>query len=143
MRTPFNEGDGTFSPDGRWVAYSSQESGRDEVYVRRFSPSAPSAPSGKWLVSNGGGVSPHWRRDGKELFYLAPDLTVMAVSVTAGASFQVGTPTPLFKISASGLTGGYFSVSADGTRFLVEVPERQDLRPPFTVVVNWQAGLKK
>jgi Tol biopolymer transport system component len=145
LRTPFNENDAAFSPDGRWVAYDSDESGPGEIYVRRFSPTVPSAPSGKWPVSNGGGDTPSWRGDGKELFYYVPDPdgTVMAVSVTAGASFQVGTPTPLFKFSRAGFLGGFMNAAADGSRFLVEVPEQENSRPLLTVVLNWQAGLKK
>jgi serine/threonine protein kinase/Tol biopolymer transport system component len=145
LRTPFNENDPVFSPDGRWVAYDSDESGRGEIYVRRFSPSAPIDQSARWLVSNGSGDTPSWRGDGKEIFYYAPDPdgTVMAVSVTPGSSFQVGTPTPLFKLSRAGSLGGFVAAVADGRRFLVEVPEQQDSRPLFTVVLNWQAGLKK
>ena len=74
LRTGFNENNGQFSPDGRWVAYRSDESGRDEIYVRSFSPDAADASTGvKWMISNNGGTDPRWRGDGSELHYIAPD----------------------------------------------------------------------
>jgi len=77
LSTPFNEQGGVFSPDGRWVAYQSNESGRDEIYVRPFP-----GPGGQWQVSTAGGSDPRWRPDGKELYYLAPDLKLMAAAVS-------------------------------------------------------------
>ena len=92
--TTFVESQGQFSPDGRWMAYMSNESGRQEVYVRPFP-----GPGDKWLVSSAGGGWPRWRRDGREIFYLARDGTLMAVSVdAAGSSFVVGAGRPLFKV---------------------------------------------
>lgn len=136
-----------FSPDGRYVAYTSDQSGKNEVYVRPF----PTASGGKWMVSKGGGNQPHWRRDGKELFYISADSKMMAVEV-AGASgaFQSGIPKVLF---AAPIFGGgtatnttRYDVTADGKKFLINsVPAETTpgTSPPITVVLNWQAGLKK
>ena len=90
----FDENTGDFSPDGRWVAYESNESGRYEIYVQPFP-----GPGGKWQVSTNGGTAPVWRRDGKELFYVAPDRKLMAVPVKTGAVFEPETAAPLFESS--------------------------------------------
>jgi eukaryotic-like serine/threonine-protein kinase len=149
LRTEFDEGDGRFSPDGRWVAYASNESGRYEVYVRPFSPDALgeglSNAGGKWLISENGGYSPSWRPDGKELYYIDLDRKLMAVKLTTGSVFQAGVPSFLFQApprgpDSQGLT--QWAPSPDGKRFLFLVPETQG-GVPFTVVLNWQAGLKK
>jgi eukaryotic-like serine/threonine-protein kinase len=129
----FNEQDGHFSPDGRWVAYVSNESGTSEVYVRPFSGTAGAtagAAGGTVLVSRGGGMFPRWRRDGKELFYLAPDDKTMAVEATLGAEFHAGTPRQLFQAPRGSILG---DVAADGQRFLMV----QSAAAPFTVIVNW------
>ena len=142
VQTEFNEIQGRFSPDGRWVAYASNESGTYEVYVQSF----PS-PGGKTQVSINGGAQPQWRRDGKELFYLALDRKLMAVEVDgAGPMFVVGVPKPLFEahVSAvfpSGTT--YYNVTGDGQRFLVNTLVGESAPVPFTIVMNWTAGLKK
>lgn len=147
LRTEFNEQYGRFSPDGRWIAYSSDESGRDEIYVRSFSPDAAgtaSAAGGKWLISNGGGTQPRWRGDGRELYYLAPDGKLMAVQVTTSPVFQAGVARILFQapptISAS---TPRWDVTGDGKRFLLPAPTAQSAQAPITVVLNWQAALKK
>jgi eukaryotic-like serine/threonine-protein kinase len=140
LRTQFEEPDGRFSPDGRWVAYVTNESGRYEVYVRSFSPGPPPSAGGdKRLISENGGSSPMWRQDGKELYYIDLDGKLMAVSLTAGSDFQAGVPRVLFQTPprAPG-----WAPSPDGKRFLFLVPETQE-SAPFTVVLNWQAGLKK
>jgi len=148
LRTEFDERDGRFSPDGRWVAYISNESGRYEVYVRPFSPDALgegiSHAGGKWLISENGGYGPIWRRDGKELYYIDLDGTLMAVQLTKGSDFQAGVPRVLFQTPRSPDTSGLtqWAPSPDGERFLFLVPETQGA-VPFTVVLNWQAGLKK
>jgi eukaryotic-like serine/threonine-protein kinase len=139
---------GRFSPDGRWIAYSSDESGRDEIYVRPFdTPSSDAALSAggksiteKWLVSRDGGTAPLWRRDGKELFYLSPDETAMAVDINTSGLFQAGTPKALFKAPIGVV---FWEVSSDGKRFLMPAPSASGANRPFTVVLNWQAGLKK
>ena len=102
--TPADETFGQFSPDGKWVAYDSDESGRREVYVQGFAPDrVPAAAGGKWTISSGGGNKPRWRRDGKELFYIALDGKMMAVPVkTTAATFEPGVPVPLFETNVSG-----------------------------------------
>ncbi|HSR06836.1 MAG TPA: protein kinase [Bryobacteraceae bacterium] len=145
LRTEFREGAGSFSPDGRWIAYASDESGSPEIYVRPFSPTASggSASGGKWLVSNGDGVLPRWRGDGKELFYIAlSQFQQMAVDVTADKTFQAGVPRRLF--TAPQFLFSY-SVSSDGKRFLFPAigGAGANAQTPFTVVTNWQAALKK
>jgi hypothetical protein len=141
QRTPFNETNARFSPDSRWVAFDSDESGRREVYVRRFEGSAE-----KWRVSPAGGTQPTWRRNGKELFYLSPDNEIMAVSVKKGDTFQPSIPMPLFKIDpVKGIyssVGGEYDVTADGQRFLVSSGVAEARGLPLTIVVNWTAGLK-
>jgi len=139
----FMEQDGRFSPDGRWVAYTSDQSGALEVYVRAFSPDfsgGSASTGGSVLVSRGGGAAPRWRGDGKELFYLAPDGKMMAVEATANTEFKGGTPAPLFQ-TPSGTTVG--DVTADGKRFLLVTPLGPSASAPFTVVLNWTAVLKK
>ena len=134
---------GRFSPTGRWVAYVSNQSGSSEVYVRGFTAdfsSGSASTGGRVLVSRGGGTAPRWRRDGRELFYLAPDGKMMAVEVIPGREFRVGTPTPLFQIPPGAIVG---DVTADGRRFLLVTPVGPSASVPFTVVLNWTAGLKK
>jgi eukaryotic-like serine/threonine-protein kinase len=130
-----------FSPDGKWVAYASNESGREEIYVTSF----PGA-HGKWQVSNAGGEQPKWRSDGKELFYLAPDGKMMAVPVTVGANFDAGTPVALFQANPREMIATSerfdYDVSKDGQRFLINTELKSGLTP-MSVVVNWTAGLNK
>jgi Tol biopolymer transport system component len=143
LRTEFNEFNGRFSPDGKWVAYDSNESGRYEVYVREFLPGQPGS-GGKWPVSTGGGVAPRWHGGGKELFYLAPDRKLMAVEVKAGSGFQAGRPRPLFQTSAfTGTPAGRYAVTADGQRFLINSEMEEAVGEPATVILNWTAALKK
>jgi hypothetical protein len=129
------------SPDNRWLAYSSSESGRFEVYVQEF-------PKGRHRVrvSTASGQSPHWRGDSRELYYLTADARIMAVPIRAGATIEPGTPAELFEIRT---VGGAFAVgrrqfqpSADGQRFLVRTPLDDSVNPPI-VTLNWTAGLKK
>ena len=138
LQTQFNESSGRFSPDGRWVAYSSNESGRYEVYCAPFP-----GPGGKWQISTAGGVWPRWRSDGNEIFYLAPGRELMAAAVNGkGSSFEVGAVKQLFQTRATGLEDRY-AVSADGQRFLINTTPEQAASAPITVVLNWTAGLKK
>ena len=142
VATPFNEVQGRFSPDGRWVAYASDESGKFEVYVRPFP-----AANGQWRISVAGAMQPEWRRDGQELFYISSDGKLMAVPVTTeGAAFNAGAPRALFDVEvpeASQPYPGHYTVSADGQRFLVNTLIDQPTRPALTVVLNWAAELKK
>ena len=142
-RTPFQEDQGRFAPNGRWVAYVSDQSGAPEVYVRAFTAdfSGGSAGTGESvLVSRGGGSEPRWRGDGREIYYLAPDGKMMAVSVDAGSTFTAGAPSALFQTPPGALLG---DVSADGTRFLLVTPVGPSASTPFTVVLNWREELKQ
>jgi Tol biopolymer transport system component len=150
LRTEFNEVDGHFSPDMHWVAYQSDESGSNEIYIRVFSTNsgASSETGGKWQVSAGGGTGPRWGKDGKELYYRAPDGKVMVVEVTAGTAFQPGTPKPLFQAPSNLETFmtiplPSWDVTSDGNRFLLMTPAAGAKQAPFTVVLNWRAGLKQ
>lgn len=120
QRTPFNETNARFSPDNRWVAFDSDESGRREIYVRRLEGSVE-----KTRVSTAGGTQPSWRRNGKELFYLAADNRIMAVSVKMGDTFEAGIPRPLFRIDSvvgiDSVGASEYDVTADGERFLVNM----------------------
>jgi dipeptidyl aminopeptidase/acylaminoacyl peptidase len=139
----FQENQGQFSPNGRWVAYVSNQSGQSEVYVREFATdfsSGSASIGGSVLVSRGGGSAPRWRGDGREIFYLAPNGKMMAVAVGPGQEFRVGTPTPLFQTPSGAIVG---DVTADGKRFLMIAPVGPSASVPFTVVLNWTAGLKK
>jgi len=129
-----------FSPDGKWLAYTSEESGGPEVYVTPFP-----GPGGKWQVSNGGGRSPQWRRDGRELFYISADNKIMSAEVRAnGSSFTVGAVKPLFQAKPYfGLfTANLFDVTADGQRFIIPSDKGQSGRT-ITLIANWPAALKK
>jgi len=142
FETSFDEDWGSFSPDSHWIAYQSDESGKNEIYVRQFDPAAQNGASlvgGKFLVSTDGGMFPRWRRDGKELFYQAPDRRVMAVEVTTNPRFHAGVPQPLFQLPVADTV---WDVSADGKRFLVPVPVAEGAQTPITVVLNWTTGLK-
>ncbi|MEQ1886857.1 MAG: protein kinase [Bryobacteraceae bacterium] len=143
LATPAGESFGQFSPDGKWIAYASDESGRMEVYVQGFAPDrSPAVGGGKWQISSGGGDKPRWRRDGKELYYLGPDRTLMAVPTRGGASFSPGIATPLFRTRAA----GYFpyDLAPDG-RFLINtLPEPNAAVPtPITVFIHWASALSK
>jgi Tol biopolymer transport system component len=148
LSSKFNESLGVFSPDGRWIAYVSDESGRDEIYVRPFLASGPSgAPSlgeGKWQASKDGaaGALARWRADGKEIIFTGPNNSPMAVEVSAnGTAFEAGIPKQLFALPPG---SDSWDVTADGKKFLVPVPPgAHGARTPITVVLNWQADLKE
>jgi Tol biopolymer transport system component len=143
LKTRFVEAVPRVSPDGRWLAYTSNESGAVENYVRPFTPDAPAGMGAKWLVSKGGGALAIWRPDGKELFYLSLTNQVMAVDINGDKGFQAGTPRRMF--ASPVLTGPTvrWDVSPDGKRFLFAAPPNTSRVIPFTVVLNWAAGLKK
>jgi Tol biopolymer transport system component len=133
---------GQFSPDGRWVAYASNETGKWEVYVASFPE-----PRGKWQVSGGGGREPRWRGDGRELFYLSPDGKMMAVPVNLGKTVDAGPPKALFQAHPRQqvLSTGVFTydVSRDGQRFLINTQVERPELSPLSVILNWQAELRK
>src|SRR5207248_8327690 len=143
LHTEFDQRMSRFSPDGRWVAYQSNESGRNEIYVRRFSETGgetPSKASGKWQISTGGGEDPKWRGNGRELFYLTPDLRLMAVDVKATANgFAAGLPRLLFQTTSI----GRYAVTANGERFLINSRVEPMVPSPLTIMINWYAGLKR
>lgn len=127
------------SPDGRWMAYSSNESGRPEVYVTGF-------PGGgaKWQVSTNGGSFPKWRRDSKELFLLDAADNVMAIDVNVvGDTVRMGTPQALFHASGVQTQEGPYAVTADGKKFLINTGDVKEENQPFTLVQNWPAEIKK
>jgi Tol biopolymer transport system component len=134
--TDFDKRRGRFSPDGRWVAYESTESGRFDIYARGFPETG-----GKWQVSVAGGAFPRWRRDGREIYYVAPDSKLVAAEVKpSGAALEVGSSKELFSVK---LTGSFdYDVTADGNRFLVNSRIEGEV-PPITVVLNWPRKLKK
>jgi dipeptidyl aminopeptidase/acylaminoacyl peptidase len=143
LRTEFNEAFGSISPDSRWIAYASDESGRLELYVRPFSApgAASSAATGKWQVSKAGAIAarPVWRGDGKELFYVAPDRRLMSVEITSGsnAAFSAGVPQPLFIAPAPN-----WDAAADGKRFLFVTPLAESEQTSISVMLNWTTLLK-
>ena len=144
IQSEFNEGHGRFSPDGKWVAYGSDEIGRSEIYVRRF----PDAGSVKFQISTGGGDQPYWRADGKELYYLAPDAKIMKVEVNANGTFDAGVPTPLFQtyVIPQGLVGSdrnQFVATADGQSFIVNSSPAQAIFAPINLVYNWTEMIRK
>jgi eukaryotic-like serine/threonine-protein kinase len=131
---------GQFSPDGKWVAYASNESGRWEIYVTSF----PEA-HGKWQVSNAGGEQPKWRGDGKELFYLAPDSKMMSVPVTTGSNFDARTPIVLFQAYPRETVHAtseqfFYDVTRDGQKFLINT-QLNTATTPMSVVLNWSEKL--
>jgi Tol biopolymer transport system component len=133
-KTPFEELNGQFSPDGRWVAYETNESGRFEIVVQPF----PSL-TGKWQVSTSGGIQPRWSPDGKELYFVSPDNRLMAVSIISGATFAAATPVPLFSVTLPPGTGAnkqqYAVLRND--RFLINQPVESYMPKPITLLLNW------
>jgi WD40 repeat protein len=138
----------TFSPDGRWLSYVSNESGIDEIYVQPFP-----GPGGKWQASVGGGVDLRWGRDGRELFYLAPDGRLMAVSIQVegkGDAFNPGTPVALFptrlatgaNITLGFLSGFGYAVASD-RRFLMNITVDEPTASPISIVLNWSTALER
>jgi hypothetical protein len=138
LKTNFAEVWGQFSPDGRWIAYQSNESGLWEIYVRPFP-----GPGGQWLISTTGGVYPRWAPEGKELYYIDPTGRLMAVPIGVKSdALEVGKPVALFQPHVLG--GGanmigrnqQYDVAPDG-RFLVNVLNDEALNSPLTILLNW------
>ncbi len=142
LKAPSVLRNGQFSPDGKWVAYASNETGKWEIYVTSFPE-----PRGKWQVSVRGGEQPRWRSDGKELFYLSSDSKMMAVPVTTGANFEARTPVALFQATPRQPIPIFdlfvYDVSRDGQRFLINTQVKQAETQPMSVVLNWAAKLNK
>ncbi len=140
LATPFEESYGKVSPDGRWLAYQADDSGRLEIDVQSFP-----VPGQKVTVSQGGGMLARWRRNGKELYYVAADGKLMAVPVETGAHFRAGAPIPLFDLGSLGRRINWYNydVSRDGQKFLVVRPLDDAPMRPLTVVQNWTELLQK
>jgi serine/threonine-protein kinase len=144
---PFAESNAEISPDGRWIAYQSDESGKNEVYGRPF----PAVDASRWQVSAGGGAYPMWSRNGREIFFASPGgprgLTLVAVTVAPtppGGPFSFGEPQPLFSLAPYSMgVGRTLDVSPDGTRFLaIKLPEAGKQQDTVTVVSHWFDELK-
>ncbi|HKQ77547.1 MAG TPA: protein kinase [Blastocatellia bacterium] len=139
LQTTANEDAGTLSPDGQWLTYLSNESGRYEVYIQSFP-----GGGGKQRVSTGGGFWPYWRGDGKELYYHAADGNLMAAPVRGGMNLTIGAPLALFALRPGGQPDQpNYSVDRDGRRFLLNAVVETKTNSPLTVMVNWTTGLKK
>jgi len=139
LRGPFNEIQGQISPDGHWVAYSSDESGTWEVYLQSFPE-----PGGKRILSIKGGMEPHWRKDGKELFYLAPDRNLMAVSINLSSPPVIERPHVLFRVPVTvyNIHSPQLAASADGQRFLIGSMDRATKeKDEFTLLSSWPSLL--
>jgi Tol biopolymer transport system component len=138
LSTPAAEVNGRFTPNGRWIAYQSDESGTVEVYVRPFPGNG-----GKWQISTAGGTQPVWNRNGKELFYVSADNKLMAVDVKADSGFEAGPPRALFDVHLKSVNGWKYDISPDGQRFLANVVIGGVKPNPITLVLNWAAEAKK
>jgi hypothetical protein len=140
VQTAFEERDGQFSPDGKWIAYQSNESGRSEIVVQPFP-----GPGDKLQISTNGGAQVRWRHDGKELFYIALDGQLMAVPIqiaASGRSIEASSPVSLFATRVGGALQGpnkqQYVVSLDGQRFLMNTLAEGDQPSPITVILNWK-----
>jgi hypothetical protein len=137
-QTEFAESLGTFSPDGRWIAYTTDEAGQPDVYVQPFLRAG-----GKHRISPNGGRNPHWRANGRELFYLDATGTMTAVSIDLNdSSPSFGLPQPLFPAGVVS-DNNMYAVTRDGQRFLVNKPQTPVTAAPLTVIVNWTSTLQK
>jgi Tol biopolymer transport system component len=138
VATPFDDKDARFSPDGRWIVYASDESEQSEIFVIPFP-----GPGRKWQISTAGGFDPQWRRDGKEIFYLAPDLKLMSVDVSAQeSSFEPGQAKPLFQHPPYG-GGEAYDVAPDGQKFLVKRALETKSGSTLNLALNWPSEMKK
>ncbi len=146
LKTPFEERNGQFSADGKWIAYQSNESGRFEIYVQPFP-----GPGRKFQISTNGGAQPRWNKDSKEIFYVSLDSKMMAAPVKLsadGQSLETGTPAVLFPVRiAGGPTPGInkqqYAVSSDGQRFLVNLAADEAVASPITLIYNWKPQAAK
>ena len=141
VQTNFDERDGQFSPDGKWIAFESNESGRYEIYLQPFP-----GPGARVPVSAGGGAQVRWRRDGRELFYIALDGRLMAVPIGIGGADrapEIGAAVPLFTTNvggaiSQGVARQQYAVTADGQRFLMNVLVEEANASPITLILNWK-----
>ncbi len=146
LETPFDEGQAQFSPDGKWILYTSNESGRAEIYAQTFPTGG-----GKWQISTDGGSQPKWRRDGKEVFYIAPDTNLVAVQLaTGGTALEVASPQKLFEpnlqpTALAGPLGGrnQYLATSDGQRFLVDTLVDDAAPTSISVLLNWTSLIEE
>jgi Tol biopolymer transport system component len=140
LATPFSEAHPRLSPDGKFLAYASNEAGTWEIYVRTFPE-----PTSKWRISNRGGLDPQWRGDGQELFYITMDRTLMSVEISTDPDFRPGTPQPLFTapVGPDPVVRNRYVAAPDGQRFLCVSPHGADPLSAISVVINWPAELAK
>ncbi len=139
LHASFPEGMPVFSPDGHYMAYVSNETGRFEIYVRRFP-----GPSGKWQVSAEGGIDPQWSADGRTIYFRSLNSKLMAAPVTPGAGFQAGVPMALFTAEFTAGTGvDQYQVSRDGKKILIITPTERQKTSPITVILHWDKGIKR
>jgi Tol biopolymer transport system component len=144
LETAYRQAHGQFSPDSQWISYTSTESGKPEIYVQSFP-----GGHGKWKISAAGGDYPRWRKDGRELFYVGPDQTLMSVAVQHMAGgLNLASPQPLFKISLpqsgnASLPGYPYDVASDGQRILGFTPSADTEAQTLIVMSNWQAELRQ
>jgi hypothetical protein len=140
VQTPFNERGVRFASSGKFFSYTSNESGKDEAYVRPFDAQTGTSPGGQWMISKGGGLSPHWRYDGKEMFYMTPQGAIMSVDIDMKSGFQPGTPRQLFKLPGE---VRFWDVTRDGQKFLIPVAATAENSAPYNVIVNWTSTIVK
>jgi Tol biopolymer transport system component len=137
LQTPYDEDNATFSPDVHWIAYESDESGDKQVYIQPFPRTGA-----KYQISRNGGTRPRWRADGREIFFVAADGSMMAAKVNVESPYETETPVRLFdsRIATRNGRSRMYAVTADGNRFLLAVPRQRATPTPITVIVNWLAA---
>jgi Tol biopolymer transport system component len=140
VKTQFNERGVRFSSNGKFFSYTSDETGKDEAYVRPFDPQTGTSPGGQWMISKGGGVSPHWRGDGKQMFYITGQGAMMSVDIDMQSGFKPGSPKQMFKLPGE---VRFWDVTRDGQKFLIPVTATAASSAPYNVIVNWASTLKK
>jgi Tol biopolymer transport system component len=139
LQSEFREGNGAFSPDGRWIAYQSDETGRWEVYVRALDGSA-----GKWQISIDGGGGPTWSADGRNIFFQSIDRKARAAAVrVVNSTVVVDSIHTMFDFDSRAIIGVYNDISRDGRRVLATIGDSRATTPPITMIVNWEEALKK
>jgi len=138
LESEFNETQAVLSPDGKWLAYTSDETGSAQVYVCPFAAGSP-RDGDKFRISIDGGSEPRWRWDGKELFYLGPNRAIMLVAIKPGTTFEAGTAATLFTCSRD---IARYDAMPDGSRFLISFGSDTQSLDPVSIVLNWSAAMK-
>jgi Tol biopolymer transport system component len=145
LQSQFNEVLAALSPNGKWLAYASDETGSWQVYVQAFSADAGAAARAKWRISTNGGMQPRWRADGSELFYVSLDRRIVAVAVSTGQAFEAGATTALFDSDAPFELDGHpeYDVTPDGRRLVMAIAGGERHPAPLTLILNWPAAVGK